>query len=91
VPEIYLVTAGKAAWTVDDETRVVTAGMTIYAKSGAIHKMVNLTDEPVKAIWVWWAPGGDSDVFAGEYEFTEPTPDQVKGAELDASEAERLY
>jgi len=52
VPEIYFITAGRARWTVGEETREVSAGMTIYTKPGAIHKMVNLTDKPLQAICV---------------------------------------
>jgi len=76
VPEIYFVTQGKAHWTVDGVTREVGPGMTIYAKSGAAHKMVNKSNDNVKAIWVWWAPDGDKDVFAGDYEFIEPAPEK---------------
>lgn len=79
-PEIYYVVSGKALWSVGDETREVGPGTTIYAKPGAVHKMVNLTEEKVKAIWVWWAPNGDVDVFEGEYLFTEEAPQQPEGA-----------
>ena len=65
VPEIYFVTEGKAEWTVDGVTRAVGPGMTIYTKPGAVHRMVNHSNENVKAIWLWWAPGGDREVFCG--------------------------
>ena len=91
VPEIYFITSGQARWSVGDETRDVSAGMTIYTKPGAVHKMVNLTEEPVKAIWVWWAPDGDTSVFAGDYEFTEPAPIQPDGAGFKPGENLRLY
>lgn len=52
--------------------------------------MTNLTDEPVRAIWVWWAPGGETEVFKSPYEFTEPAPVQREGASF-AEDAERLY
>ncbi len=90
VPEIYFVTSGKARWTVGDETREVSAGMAIYTKPGAVHRMENLGDEPVKAIWVWWAPGGKAEVFAGEYRFTEPAPIQPKEASF-GDDGERLF
>jgi mannose-6-phosphate isomerase-like protein (cupin superfamily) len=76
VPEIYFVTEGRADWTVDGVTREVGPGIAIYTKSGAVHKMVNKSDDNVKAIWIWWAPGGDREVFAGDYEFTEPAPEK---------------
>ena len=79
-PEIYYVISGKALWTVGDETQEVTKGTAIYTKPGAVHKMVNLTDEPVQAIWIWWAPNGDREVFKGKYTFTEVPPAQPENA-----------
>ena len=79
-PEIYYIISGKALWTVGDETREVTNGTAIYTKPGAVHKMVNLTDEPVRAIWIWWAPNGNRKVFGGEYLFTEERPTQAENA-----------
>ena len=81
-PEIYYVLAGKALWTVGDETQEVTQGTAIYTRPGAVHKMVNLTDEPVQAIWIWWAPNGDREVFKGEYTFTEEGPTQPEEAKF---------
>jgi quercetin dioxygenase-like cupin family protein len=89
VPEIYFVTEGKADWTVDGVTREVGQGMTIYTKPGAVHKMVNHTGDSVRAIWVWWAPGGNKEVFAGDYEFTEPVPE--KNGSFKEGVSERLY
>lgn len=91
VPEIYFIISGKALWTVDDETREVGPGMTIYTQPGAVHKMVNLTSEPVRANWVWWAPDGDKTVFFGDYAFTEPRPDQPEGAGFKKDDSQRLY
>ncbi len=84
-PEIYYVISGKALWTVGDETQVVTKGMAIYTKSGAVHEMVNLTDEPVQAIWISWAPEGDREVFNGEYVFTEEAHTQPENQRLFAA------
>ena len=81
-PEIYYVISGKALWTVGDETQEVTKGMAIYTKPGAVHKMVNLTDKPVQAIWIWWAPNGDREVFNGKYVFTEEPHTQPENAEF---------
>lgn len=89
VPEIYFVTQGKADWTVDGVTREVGPGMTIYSKSGAAHKMVNKSDDNVKAVWVWWAPDGDKNVFASDYEFIEPAPE--KNGSFDKGVNQRLY
>ena len=84
-PEVYYILSGEAEWTVGTKTKKVTAGTTIYTRPGKIHRMVNLTDEPVKTIWFWWAPEGKRKVFTGEYLFTEPAPKQPanSGFKLD--------
>ena len=79
-PEIYYIISGKALWTVGKETREVTKGTSIYTKPGQEHKMVNLTDEPLQAIWIWWAPNGEKEVFNTEYIFTEEPPVQPENA-----------
>ena len=79
VPEIYYIISGKAEWTVGTEVRRVSQGATILTEPGQVHKMVNVTDEPVDALWFWWAPDGRREVFSGEYEFTEPSPSPVPG------------
>lgn len=89
-PEVYYILGGRAQWTVGEDSREVSAGTTIYTQPGQVHKMVNLGDEPVQAIWLWWAPGGDAEVFKAPYEFTEPAPEQPAGAQFKQS-AERRY
>ncbi len=69
-PEIYYILSGEADWRVGDTTEKIQAGSTIYTKPGTVHSMTNLTDQPVTAIWLWWAPNGNRKVFSGEYTFT---------------------
>ena len=38
--------------------------------------MVNLGDNVARAVWAWWAPGGDTSVMATGYRLTEPVPEQ---------------
>ena len=90
-PEIYFIVDGEALWTVGDETRTVTAGTVIHTKPGEEHRMENRTDAVVKAIWIWWAPGGDASVFSGSYEFTEPAPPEPNGQGFSEGNTERLY
>jgi quercetin dioxygenase-like cupin family protein len=73
-PELYHVLSGRARWTVDGEVREVGPGTTIRTPSGAVHRMENLGDETLRAVWFWWAPDGRREVFDGVYEFTEPPP-----------------
>lgn len=91
VPEIYFVTAGAADWTVGAETRRVGPGSVILTPPGAVHRMVNVADTPVSAIWFWWAPDGRRAVFEGTYEFTEPAPEQPEGALFVDGAGERLF
>lgn len=90
VPELYYVTGGEAEWTVGEETRIVGPGTVIRTPPGAVHRMVNLGDEPVMALWFWWAPDGRREVFSGSYEFTEPAPRQPAGAGFGET-AEQVY
>lgn len=89
-PEIYYILEGQARWQVGDQTRVVTSGTTIHTRPGEVHRMENLTDTPVRAIWFWWAPGGDTEVFKAPYVFTEPAPTQPPEAVFE-DPAERLH
>lgn len=89
-PEIYYILSGRALWTVGEDSQEVTAGSTIFTKPGQVHKMTNLSDQPVQAVWFWWAPGGDSEVFKAPYTFTEPPPAQSEQSGFD-SKADRLY
>jgi quercetin dioxygenase-like cupin family protein len=76
-PEIYYVISGTGVWTVGASSREVGPGSTIYTAPGAVHKMVNSGDEPLRAVWLWWAPDGRREVFSGAYEYTEPPPQQA--------------
>lgn len=91
VPEIYYITAGRARWTVGDETQDIGPGTAVYTQPGAAHRMENLTDAPVSALWFWWAPNGDTSAFSGDYRFTEPAPEQPAGVGFPAEEVQRLY
>jgi quercetin dioxygenase-like cupin family protein len=90
-PEIYYITSGKAMWTVGDEAQMVSAGMTIHIPSGTVHKMVNLGEEAVGALWIWWAPNGEREIFDGEYKFVEETPVQPVGSGFEGEAATRSH
>lgn len=74
-PAIYYILSGRAIWTVGEESREVTQGSLIRTPPGESHRMENLGDEKLQAIWVWWAPNGDQSVFEADYIFTEDAPD----------------
>ncbi len=90
-PEIYYILSGKALWTVGDEEREVGPGTIIYTRPNTEHAMVNRSSDPVQAIWVWWAPGGDAGVFAADYNFTENAPAQPANAGFHEGAAKKLY
>lgn len=85
-PEIYYIISGKALWTVGDKSQEVSAGTAIYTKPNSVHKMVNLSDEVVKAVWIWWAPNGDTETFDTPYLFTEDAPEQPDSAKFENSQ-----
>jgi quercetin dioxygenase-like cupin family protein len=61
-PEAYYVIRGRAAWTVGKRTFQAREGTAIYHLPGIPHRMVNRADEPLVALWFWWAPGGRTSV-----------------------------
>ena len=80
VPEFYVVLDGQAEWTLGDDTFVAEPGEVVYIAPNTLHRMVNLTDGLVRAVWGRWAPNGDRSVFDGEYRYVEPIPEQPPGA-----------
>lgn len=80
VPEFYLVIDGQAEWTLGDETFLAEPGEVVYIAPVTMHRMVNLIDDPLRAVWGRWAPNGDRSVFEGEFRFVEPLPEQPPGA-----------
>ncbi len=79
-PEIYYVISGEAEWTVDGKTFKATPGTTIYAKPYAVHRMVNVGDEILKTVWMWW---GDPDVLNEYPKLVEPFEEQPVGARFE--------
>lgn len=61
-PELYYVIRGTAEWTVGTDTFVAKPGTAIHTPPNAHHRMVNIGDETLEVLYVWWAPGGDSKV-----------------------------
>ncbi len=80
VPEFYVVIDGQAEWTLGNETFLAEPGEVVYIAPNTMHRMVNLTDDLVRAVWGRWAPNGDRSVFEGEFRFVEPLPEQPPGA-----------
>lgn len=76
VPEFYVILDGQSEWTLGSDTFLAEPGEVIYIPPNTIHRMVNLTDDIVRAIWGRWAPNGDRSVYAGRYRYVEPLPEQ---------------
>ena len=79
-PEMYYVLSGRISWTIGDETFVAEPGTALYTPPNTVHRMVNLGDEVARAVWAWWAPGGDASVMATGYRLTERVPSQSDAA-----------
>lgn len=87
-PEMYYVLEGRVEWTVGDETFIAEPGTALYTPPNTMHRMVNLGDNVARAVWAWWAPGGDGSVMATGYRLTEPVPEQSEKARFpDAPDA----
>lgn len=83
-PEIYHMVAGRARWTVDDESAVVGPGTSIHMRPMAAHRIEAVSTGPMRALWAQWAPGGDQSYLDRGYELLEglpPLPDSARLAE----------
>ena len=76
-PEIYYVISGEAEWTVDGKAFKATPGTTIYARPYAVHRIVNVGNQILKTVWMWW---GEPWVLNQYPELVEPFEEQPKGA-----------
>ncbi len=84
-PEVYFVLEGHVRWTVGAETFEAGPGTAVYTPPDTPHRMENLGGETVRAVWSWWAPGGDRAVFQSGYRFVEPLPQQSPDARFPAA------
>ena len=75
-PELYYVMSGTAQWTVGDETFTAGPGTAIYHPPDTLHRMINTSDEVLKTVYMWWAPGGDRAAIRASSQLLEPVPPQ---------------
>jgi quercetin dioxygenase-like cupin family protein len=83
-PEVYHMLSGTAEWNVNGNTKIVGIGETIHMKPHASHRIRVVSEEPMKAIWAQWAPGGDQSYMDRGYELLEdlpPLPDSARFGE----------
>ncbi len=73
-PEIYYVIEGIAEWTVNDHTFVAPAGTAIRHQPFDCHAMRNIGATPLKLIYFWWAPDGETEVLDVRAKLIEPSP-----------------
>jgi mannose-6-phosphate isomerase-like protein (cupin superfamily) len=73
-PEIYFILSGTAEWTIGAETFTAKSGMAIYHASNMPHRMVNTGIEPLKTLWLWWAPDGNAEVLGEKVDLLEAMP-----------------
>jgi len=82
-PEIYYVMSGTAKWTVGEETFTAGPGTAIYHPPNTLHRMVNSSDEVLRTVYLWFAPGGDRDVLKQSSQLLEPVPEQPAKAKFE--------
>ncbi len=78
-PELIYVIGGRGEWTADGERAIVEPGTAIYCPPNTTHRWVNLSDEVLQLVWVWWAPNGDERVLSVPSSLTQPVPAQQQG------------
>ena len=62
-PEIYIIMSGTAECEWGDETFPAAAGTVTYCPPNMSHAMRVTSNEPLRAIVVNWAPGGNDEVW----------------------------
>ena len=63
--EIYVVLEGVADWYINEENFQVREGDVLYHPSGAVHGWKNISDSPLKMLWVWWDESISSEQLKG--------------------------
>lgn len=81
-PELYYVMSGSARWSVGKESFEARAGSAIFHPPNAVHAMTNDGGEILRAVYFWWAPGGDRAVLDLPVELVEPAPPQPPQAKF---------
>lgn len=64
-PEVYIILGGTAECVWGDETFTAEAGTVTHCPPNMSHAMRVTSSEPLCAIIIGWAPGGDRDILAG--------------------------
>ncbi|MFQ5873175.1 MAG: cupin domain-containing protein [Dehalococcoidia bacterium] len=65
-PEIYIITSGTAECKWGDETFIAQPGTITHCPPNTSHAMRVTSREPLRAVIVSWAPGGQSEVWDAE-------------------------
>ena len=61
-PEIYFVLEGEAKCTWGDNEFIAVPGTAIRTRPGMPHRLEALGDKKFRAVGIWWAPGGKTEV-----------------------------
>jgi len=69
-PGFYHVIGGTGVITIEDESRAVTPGSTVKINPFDVRRLQTTSAEPLKVLWVRWAPGGDQQYIAAGYYLT---------------------
>ncbi len=69
-PGVWIVVGGRGEITVEGETRTATPGTTVKLDPYDVRRLVAGEDEPLRVIWIRWAPGGDQAYVSAGYYMT---------------------
>lgn len=72
---VYHVLSGTTEWTVDGQTKIVGPGGTVHMKPNAAHRIRVVSEDPLRALWAQWAPGGDQSYMDHGYKLLEELPE----------------
>ena len=69
-PGVWIVVGGRGEITVEGETRTATPGTTAKLAPYGVRRLHAQGDEPLRVLWIRWAPGGDQTYIDAGYYLT---------------------
>ena len=81
-PMLFHILGGTASWTVGGKTIDAGPGTIVFAAPGVEQSLTVTSQEPLRALWIQWAPNGDMSYMGRDYFFLEPVIPQPRSASI---------
>lgn len=81
-PMLFHIVGGTASWTVDGKQIDAGPGTVVFAAPGVEQSFTVTSQEPLRAVWIQWAPNGDMSYMCRDYFFLEPVSPQPASANI---------